>query len=169
MSALDRPDDIPVQLDYCPCEGTPHPDGDIVYLHAELSAPAGIRARSFFAAAMTGSLEPVDVEERIAELWLSIGVSRWTFLTDDGKPIPVTPENVVRALPYGKGGREVADMADDLYVASVTAPLLAKLQALSPPGRTPSSRPATPAKTTSPRKPRKPSSTATTGRAQPPA
>jgi len=169
MSVLDRPDLVPVQLDHCPCEGTPHPDGDVVYLYPELSAPAGIRARSFFASAMTGSLEQVEVEERIAELWLSTGVASWTFVFDDGRPIPVTPENIVRALPYGKGGRLVADKADDLYVASVTAPLLAQLQTLSQPGPTRSSRPATRPTTTSRRKPRKPSSIATTAKAQPPA
>lgn len=169
MSALDRPEDIPVQLDYCPCEGTPHPDGDVVYLHAELSAAAGIRARSFFAQGMTGEASSEDIQEAIANLWLSMCVSAWTFVFDDGRPIPVTPENVIRALPYAKGGRQVADAADDLYVASVTAPLLERLQALSPRGQTHSSRPATRRKTTSrPRQPRR-SSTATTAKALPPA
>jgi hypothetical protein len=167
MSALDRPDLVPVPLGYCPCEGAPHEDGDIVYLYPELSAPAGIRARRFFADGMTGEMSSVEVEEAIATLWLSMCVAEWTFLFDDGSPIPVTPENVVRALPYAKGGRQVADKADDLYVDSVTAPLLQALSALSQPGPTRSSRRATPRSTGSRRKPPKRSSTATTDTARP--
>lgn len=166
MSALDRPALVPVQLEYCPCAGTPHPDGDIVYLYPELSAPAGIRARAFFRDAMTSQMSQVDAEAAIAELWLTGGVAEWTFLFDDGRPIPVTPENIVRALPYAKGGRQVADTADDLYVASVTAPLLERLRGLSQRGSTPSSPRATHPSPTSPQKPRKRSSTATTARAR---
>jgi hypothetical protein len=140
MSVLDRPDLVPVQLDFCPCKGEPHPDGDVVRLYPELSVPAGIKARAFFVEGMTGDMDSVGVQQAIAELWLSMCVAEWTFLDDDGQPIPVTPENVVRALPYGKGGREVADAADDLYVASVTAPLVATLAKLSQPGPTPSGR-----------------------------
>jgi hypothetical protein len=168
MSVLDRPDLVPVQLDYCPCEGTPHPDGDIVYLLPELPAPAGVRARAFFQQAMTGTIDAATAEESIAALWLSMCVAEWTFLLDDGRPIPVTPENVVRALPYGKGGRQVADKADDLYVESVTAPLLEELARLSKRGSTPSSRPATRPNPTSRQKPRKRSSTATTATVQAP-
>lgn len=167
MSALDRPELVPVPLGYCPCEGTPHPDGDVVYLYPELSATAGIKARRFFADGMTGSIPEVEVEARLAELWLTVGVADWTFLFDDGKPIPVTSENVVRALPYGKGGRLVADKADDLYVETVTAPLLHGLEALSQRGQTRSSRPATRPRATSRRKPQRRSSTATTAKAPP--
>lgn len=138
MSVLDRPDLVPVQLDFCPCAGEPHPDGDVVFLYPELPVSAGIRARAFFVEGMTGELDTVAIQERIADLWLSVCVASWTFVHDDGSPIPVTAENVVRALPYGKGGREVADKADDLYVASVTAPLVKTLAALSQHGSTPS-------------------------------
>lgn len=140
MSVLDRPALVPVPLGFCPCAGTPHPDGDVVYLWPELSVPGGIKARSFFADGLTGDLTFDEVQVRIAELWLSVGVAEWTFLFDDGSPIPVTYENVVRALPYAKGGREVADKADDLYVESVTAPLVKRLAELSQPGPTPSGR-----------------------------
>lgn len=159
MSALDRPALVPVQLDYCPCEGKPHKDGDTIYLYPELSTPAGIRARAFFRDAMTADMSRVDAEEALAELWLTVGVAEWTFLFDDGDPIPVTPENIVRALPYAKGGRQVADKADDLYVESVTSPLLATLKSISKPGRTNGST-STPRKST--RKRPSPSSTATT-------
>lgn len=167
MSALDN-ELVPVPLGYCPCLGTPHPDGDIVYLYPELSVPAGIRARAWFVEAMQGTTDTVTLQEQIAGLWLSVAVARWTFLFDDGQPIPLTPENVLRALPYGKGGRLVADKADDLYVDSVVTPLAQGLDALSQRGPTTNGRRATSRPMTSTRKPRKPSSTATTDKAPPP-
>ena len=136
MSVLDRPANVPVPLGFCPCEGEPHEDGDIVYLRPELSAAAGIRAQSHIIAAASGQLAQAEAEAIISALWLEVGVVEWTFLFDDGSPIPVTPENVVRALPYEKGGAQVADVADDLYAASVMTPLLAKVNALSKPGAT---------------------------------
>ncbi len=169
MSALDQPALVPVQLGYCPCEGKPHPDGDIVFLHPDLSAPSGIKARSFFADAMMSKLEKAEAEGLLTELWLTVGVAEWTFLFDDGTPIPVTPENVVRALPYAKGGRQVADKADDLYAISVSTPLLEALGALSKPGSTRSSRRATSRTTTSRTRRRRPSSTPDTDRLPPPA
>jgi hypothetical protein len=154
MSVLDRPDLVPVPLGFCPCAGSPHADGDIVNLVPELSVPAGIKARAFFVNGLTGEMSSVEVQQSIADLWLSMCVDSWTFLADDGAPIPVTAENIVRALPFGKGGREVADKADDLYVESVTAPLVKRLNELSQPGPTPSGRRPTSPRTTSTRKPR---------------
>jgi hypothetical protein len=168
MSVLDRPENVPVRLGYCPCEGTPHEDGDVVYLYPELSVSAGVRARSFFANGAIGDIPMDEVEVRIAELWLEIGVADWTFVYDDGSPIPVTHENIVRALPYAKGGREVADKADDLYVESVTSPLVKRLSELSQRGPTPSGRSQTSRPTTSTKRRRSPSSTATTARAPQP-
>lgn len=168
MSVLDRPDDVPVPLGFCPCDGLPHPDGDIVWLLAELPASLGVRARSMLDDAITGSISKDVAEGRLADVWLRVCVSRWTFLFDDGSPIPVTPENVVRALPFEKGGRLVADKADDLYAASVLTPLVERLNALSKHGSTASSRRATSATKPSTRTRRSRSSTATTGKVPPP-
>jgi hypothetical protein len=135
MSVLDRPDDVPVPLGYCPCEGTPHPDGDIVYLPAELSASAGMAVRGLMVEGLMGMAADL-LQERLGELWLKVAIASWTFLDDDGEPIPLTAENIVRALPYAKGGRLVADKADDLYAGSVVDPLVAQLAKLSPTGPT---------------------------------
>ena len=167
MSVLDRPDPVPVPLGYCPCEGSPHPDGDIVYLRPELSVPAGVKARSWFVDSITGEVDSANLQERIAAVWLEAGVMSWTFLDDDGEPIPVTPENIALALPYGKGGRLVADRADDLYVPSVVTPLEERLAALSKRGQTASIPPATSPQKTSTSTRRKRSSTATTGKVPP--
>lgn len=168
MSALDQ-ELVPVLLGFCPCEGKPHEDGDTVYLYPELSVPAGIRARAWFVEAMKGETDSASLQEQIAELWLTVGVARWTFVFDDGEPIPVTPEYVIRALPYGKGGRLVADKADDLYVDSVVAPLVAGLASLSQRGPTSDGRRVTSVPKTSTPKPRPRSSTDTTAKAPPPA
>lgn len=147
MSVLDRPALVPVPLGFCPCEGEPHPDGDIVYLRPELSASAGIRAQSHIIAAATGTLSQAEAEEILAALWLDVGVAEWTFLFDDGTAVPVTHDNIVRALPYGKGGAQVADVADGLYAPSVMTPLLAKLS--TPAKRGPTSSTSSPRRRTS--------------------
>lgn len=149
MSVLDRVSEpVPVRLGFCPCEGTPHEDGDVVYLRAELEPLEGVRARAIVGQMIEGSIDQVEANVRMAALWLDIGIVDWTFLTDDGKPIPVTPENIVRALPYGKGGQLVADAADDLYTRMVIDPLVAKISELSSDGSTPTPRPTSPNRTT---------------------
>lgn len=150
MSVLDRQVElVPVRLGFCPCEGTPHEDGDIVYLRPELTPLEGVRARSIVGNWIEdGALNTVEANVALAELWFSIGIDSWTFLDDDGKPIPVTPENIVRALPYGRGGQLVADAADDLYTQMVITPLVAKISGLSSDGSTATSTPASPNRTT---------------------
>jgi len=167
MSVLDRPDHVPVPLGYCPCEGTPHPDGDVVYLYPELSMPGGMAAQAAIAESWTETgFDTVRFQDLIAPVWIRHGVAGWTFLDDLGQPIPVNPDNVLRALPYAKGGRAVADKADDLYNEAVLAPLAERFAALSKPGRTRTPGPTSPNRATR-RKQRSPSSTATTDRALP--
>lgn len=151
MSVLDSPELVPVPVNYCPCAGTPHPDGDIVYLYPELSMPGGMAAQGAISEGLT---DPVRLQELLARVWISHGVAAWTFLDDEGQPIPVTPHNVARALPYAKGGRLVAEKADDIYSGAILAPLADRLKGLSPPGSTPGSRPGTSPGRTSTRRPR---------------
>lgn len=169
MSVLDRPELVPVPLGYCPCEGSPHPDGDVVYLWPELSMPGGMAAQGAIAEAYVGtSLDQLRLQELLARVWIRHGVAEWTFLDDLGVPIPVTPETVEVALPFAKGGRLVADKADDLYAEAVTAPLVERLSVLSKRGPTRASQPATSRNGTShPKRPRR-SSTVTTDRVPPP-
>ena len=58
------------------------------------------------------------------------GVTGWNLLADDGSPLPLTPANVTAALPYGKGGRLVAEKADDLYAQDVLAPFVERNERL---------------------------------------
>ncbi len=167
MSVLDRPDNVPVPLGYCPCEGTPHPDGDVVYLYPELSMPGGMAAQTAISEAWgDDGFDAVKFQGLIAPVWVQYGVADWTFLDDLGQPIPANPENIMRALPYGKGGRAVAEKADDLYNEAVLAPLAERFAALSKPGRTRTPAPTSPNRATRRKRPSR-SSTATTVRALP--
>lgn len=167
MSVLDRPALVPVRLEYCPCEGTPHADGDIIYLHPELSMSGGLAAQGAISEAQgDDGLDIVRLQELLAGVWIRHSVAEWTFLDDAGGLIPVTPANVAAALPYAKGGRLVADKADDLYAEAVTGPLVAKLDALSKRGSTRTPGPTSPNGTTRRKRP-SPSSTATTDRVPP--
>jgi hypothetical protein len=111
-------------------------------------------------------LDYVRLQELLSTVWIRHGVADWTFLDDLGNPIPVTPDNVTRALPFTKGGRLVADKADDLYAEAVTAPLVERVAALSKRGPTHTPSPTSPNRATR-RKQRSPSSTASTDRALP--
>jgi len=172
MSVLDRPELVPVPLGYCPCEGTPHADGDTVYLYPELSMSGGMAAQAAISEAVTPTgLDQIKLQELLAKVWITHGVASWTFLEDpdaNGKraEVPLTADNIVLALPYGKGGRLVADKADDLYNEAVLAPLVERSNMLLKRGSTRTPGQASPNRATRRSQPRR-SSTATTGKARP--
>lgn len=60
----------------------------------------------------------------LGRVYVAYGVADWSFLDDEGKPIPVTHDNALRALPWGRGGKEVADRAAELYAPAVLRPLV---------------------------------------------
>src|SRR5436190_2313140 len=118
---------VPVPIGVCPCPGTPHEDGDIVYLAPVLSTPGGMAAS---AAIREGMSDPVLFAERLGVIWLRHGIRSWTFLDEEGDPVPVSSEAADDLLPWAKGGRLVADKADDLYAQDVLAPFLEAVEQL---------------------------------------
>jgi len=152
-------DPVEVRLPACYCPGSPH-EADLVYLAPALSMAGGMAAQ---AAIAEGIGDPIRLQELLAEVWMRHGVISWN-LVDESGPIPVNAANVAAALPYGKGGRLVADRADDLYAEDILAPLAERVRNNSPRGRTNGLTSVTPR---SPRKRRSPSSTATTVKAPP--
>jgi hypothetical protein len=126
-------DDVPVELGACYCPGAPHADGDVVYLAPALSMAGGMAAQ---AAISEGFTDTLKLQELLATIWCRYGVTGWNLLDEDGQPIPVNADNIGRALPYGKGGRLVAEKADDLYAEDILAPLVQRLSNTSPTGRT---------------------------------
>lgn len=126
---------VAVPLEACYCPGTPHEDGDVVYLAPVLSMTGGMAATSVFAAALEGA-SSIAIQEMLADIWVRHGVVGWNLLDEGGKPVELTPSNVAAALPYGKGGRLVAEKADDLYAEDITGPLVQRLSNISPTGPT---------------------------------
>lgn len=128
MSRFDDPSPIEVNIGPCDCPGTPHPDGDVVYLAPVLSMSGGMAAQGAIGSAGT---DPIALQEALARVWIRHAVIDWTFTDEDGEKVALTPENIARALPYGKGGRLVAERADDLYAEDILAPLAERLRTLS--------------------------------------
>lgn len=124
---------VAVPLGSCYCPGTPHEDGDVVYLAPSLSMAGGMAAQAAIAEGMN---DAIRLQELLASVWVRHGVIEWNLTDERGQPVPVTQANVERALPYGKGGRLVADKADDLYAEDILAPLVQRLGNTSPTGPT---------------------------------
>lgn len=123
MSRFDPVDDVPVPVGACLCPGTPHADGDVVYLAPELSTIAGQAAQGAIAA----SEDSARLEELLWRVYRDHCITGWNFLDADGDPVPLTSANRERGLPFTKGGRLVAEKADELYAQDVLAPLRARL------------------------------------------
>lgn len=109
----------PVPVGACRCPGAPHEGGDVVSLDAELSTPAGIAAQA--ALTQGGSWE--DLYAGMLMGLVRHSVREWTLRDEDG-PIPVTPSNVEKHLPWLRGGKEVAGMAAEMYAQTILTPFV---------------------------------------------
>lgn len=164
MSRFDRLPDVPVVIGPCECPGEPHDDGDVVYLSPVLSAPGGMAAQGAIEAA-DGGRDLVRLQELLWRVYRDHGITSWNLVDEDGEPVPLTSENLEQALPFGKGGRLVADKADDLYAQDVLTPFVERIERLkrSAAGMTKSSRKASSITRTSTKKRRSSSSTPGSG------
>ncbi len=151
---------VPVELAECRCPDTPH-DHDTVWLRAELGPDGGyavlraIRAHG-------GSDE---LTEALGRAYAEHGIIDWTFLDDDGEPVPVTKQNI-RQLSWA-AVYPVAERGDTLYAEELLAPLRDRLPKSSPSGRT--GRSTSPKKSSTSTRPKRsrPSTTATTQPSRP--
>ena len=171
MSRFDPVPDVPVSIGPCECPGTPHGDGDVVYLAPVLSAAAGMASQG---AIEEASNDGVRLQELLWRIYRDHCITGWNLLDEDGDPVPLTTATKDQALPFGKGGQAVAEKADELYHEDVLRPFLARIAALekqaeqakrarrSAAGSTTSSRMATSPARTSTTTPRKRSSTPAT-------
>lgn len=108
----------PVPVGACRCPGTPHADGDVVYLAPKLSLSGGLAA----SAAISISDGPTAVYQNIALALIDHGVADWTFQDDKGNKLPISPATIRGSLPWTEGGSEVANAAIEQYGESVMAP-----------------------------------------------
>lgn len=129
---------VPIAFGGCPCPGTPHADGDTIWLKAALDMDGGLA----FASAFSSSGE-LPIDQALGRSYLIAGIADWTFQDAKGAAIPVTPANV-RRLRWSPAVIDLAERAAQLYGKDVLLPLVARAQASSRNGRA--------GKSTSPRK-----------------
>lgn len=167
---------IPVAV-ACPCPGTPHSDGDTVFLAQELSLKGGLLAeammvRSWQKQDSTGNqLKQTEaslaVEAALREVYVLDGVKEWTFVDEEGEALEVNEDSIRSSLlARYRIARPVGDKGDELYSASVLDPLLARLRksSRSSPRRESTSTSPTPPSSAKRPRPLKPSSTSTTAK-----
>lgn len=119
-----------VRVRDCTCPGSPHPDGDLVYLNPSLPFLGGVAARSVLAAFG----DPVVAEETLGRVYLRHGVIGWNLLDARGRPRTFSAEGVEAEFPWSTGGRAIVEACDDLYQEEILAPLRERLGLLSEPG-----------------------------------
>lgn len=157
---------VPVEVGACRCVGTPHPDGDIVFLASHLSLRGGFVAERTMIALSGAGKDRLEVEAGLIEVYVRFGVSAWNLLDAEGDPIPVN-EDTIRSeiLSDFARARPLADAADGLYTSAILDPLVARLSKSSRATQTRGSTSATPPSSSSPPKRSKPSSTTTSATA----
>jgi hypothetical protein len=124
---------VEVRVRGCECPGSPHPDGDVVYLAPKLSLAGGLAASADISAALgNGTM--------LAQLWqvtfVRYGAIGWNWLDEDGDPVPFDVNVLLDDYDLAS---PVAEKADELYGDTVARPFLTRLKAISQRGRTDSS------------------------------
>ena len=148
----------------CPCPGTPH-ESDTVDLREKLGLSAGIAVqRLVIEANQAGTgLGAAELTGLLSEGYLLYGVESWSFVGDQGHPVPVTKDTIRSVLLSDFTlAAPVAEAADDLYMAAVILPLVKRAGSSSPTTPTNGSTSPRPRGTSKRGKQPKPSSTSTT-------
>lgn len=158
---MDRTTLVPVPVT-CPCSGTPHEDGDTVYLLPKLTLAGGVAAEQMLRGAMSEGADQSILVGALTEIFVRFGVVDWTFVGADGKAVPCTDEERQRLLLTDYSlARDIGDKADELYSAAVIDPLTRRLSnGLAKPSTASSTRQKKPSASKR-RKPQSPSSTST--------
>jgi hypothetical protein len=113
---------------HCPTRdgSTRHPDGDTVTVRPALDFQGAVAVRNLIAL-MAGEvgINDADILAALSETYLYHGVDSWTLADVNGKPVPVTRENIHDLLlAYPLEAMLVADEADALYQPAVVLPLV---------------------------------------------
>lgn len=120
MSIADRMQPVEVPVSGCRCIGAPHTN-DSVFLAPKLTAPMAYAA---FAMMNAAGPSPAARTAALGTVWRELGVVAWSFLDQDGEPVPITPDSLEEYLPWNAGGFAVAQRADELYSEDLVAPLV---------------------------------------------
>lgn len=111
----------------CPCPGTPHAEGDTIFLRPELDLKGGFTFTSAFSDNATDE-SGMPIEQALGMAYLVAGISGWTFTTRNAKgediPIPPSRANIMR-LRWTPALAEVGEVAAGRYGVTALLPLLA--------------------------------------------
>ena len=111
---------VEVRARDCACPGTPHPDGDVVYMLPRLPLDAGLEAAFIWETNKSNA-------RAVFREWLTVFVrycAKGWNLTDDVDGVQVArPFNVTALLEDASFGLAVASWAGDRYTEAVTSPL----------------------------------------------
>lgn len=165
-------ENVEVRVRDCACPGTPHPDGDVVYMTPTVGLELGMAAEMDMQ-----SVGAIPDDRKVNALMAKWGVTYvlygavgWNFeqVDDRGRREPV-PFDVNVLLADYLLGKPVADKGADLYGPTVMAPFLEAATKASKAQRTPPSRAGLTSDSTSPspvsirRPPKSSSATRTAG------
>jgi len=123
-------DTVTVRARDCACPGTPHEDGDTVDILARPSLALGLAAQAdIIAAAGDGT----TLAQRWMLTYIRLGAVGWNLVDADGLAVPFDVQGLLDDYTFAV---DVADKADDLYSEAILRPLTARLNGISPTGRT---------------------------------
>lgn len=111
-------DRVPVELEECRCPNTPH-DHDTVWLRAQLGPEGGYAVLRAMRLAEAGQIVS---EEELGRAYARFGIVDWTFVDDNGLPVPCNDDNI-RRLTW-EVIYPVAQKGDDLYSEELIRPLV---------------------------------------------
>lgn len=132
---MDEP--IKVNIGACRCPDKPHEE-DWVGLAAHASFDLGTAASlalkyaSMYSEGKPRAEREAAIELAVGRVYVQHGVVAWNLTDELHMPLKVDPDSVLDQLPWGQGGREVAEKAGSLYYEEVMAPLVARALASSP-------------------------------------
>lgn len=111
---------VEVRLTSCDCPGTPHADGDLIYLRPRADMNMGLAAQ--VALRQSGNYRG-DAESALLSVMVRYGVIAWTCRDAEG-PVRVTTDAVVERLGWSNDAMAVMAKARELYWDTVLAPLV---------------------------------------------
>lgn len=128
MSLAQRGELVPVRVSECRCDGTPHPDGDEIYLLPKLTYEGGSAAT-----AALGKVTAVgDIDRLLGLAYLRHQAVGWNVV-EDGKAVPFDLEAILADWTVAK---PIAEKADELYSETFLGPLVRAAAASSRSGPT---------------------------------
>lgn len=143
----------------CTCPGTPHDEGDGVYLRPSLDMDGGLAAEhELYQASIRHPLPPNPTPEQAEEvaramtlevrpawfrLFLTHGAEGWNLVNEQG-PVPFSIDALRSDYAFA---RPVAEKADELYRDAILAPFLGPPPTHSRNGQTDGGTPRRPVKT----------------------